>query len=56
MIVGIVGPDVGEVQKFVQNTLAEKHIQVVDSGQILQHLQEEVLNSLMTQDYHKKYF
>lgn len=56
MIIGIVGPDVGEVQKFVQNTLAEKHIQVVDSGQILQHLQEEVLNSLMTQDYHKKYF
>lgn len=56
MIVGIVGPDVGEVQQFVQNTLAEKHIQAVDFKQICQHLQDKVLNSLMTQEFHQKYF
>lgn len=56
MIIGVVGPDVGEIQKFVQTILAEKHIQAVDFRQICQHLQGEVLNSLMTQDFHQKYF
>lgn len=56
MIIGVIGPVLQDTQLVADLVTEEKSIQIVDSLEVIRAMDRKYLNSITTQEYHKKYF